>query len=636
MFIKRLAAPASLILLSILLFGCQVLSTPAVTPDVQATSAQATFDAIATENAANPTKTPEPTKISVATPSSLLNSSIQISITYAPEERAYVPYAIEAFNKATADGVNPVTDEKLPTGAPIVVTGIEASSGQVAQQIIQTITTSSGCQSIPTIFSPSVSDWLALINYRTGKTIFSLDENESPPTAIAPVVIAIWESRLKAIQDKNGGSPVGWQELLAIFNSTHGWGDYMPGGRSEIYYGHTDPQISSTGLSTLIAEFYASASVKYADVYSYTNGLPFKYVNDSDVKKGVRAIEKLILHYAPRTTEFKQYIAQGPDYVDFVALEENDLLDINRGLTTFTPPEGDKLVALYPKEGTFLHKHPFAIPTHSCISAQQREAAKLFTRFVRENANVQTHIKNGSFRSWNPKAPPSEYITKSYGVDPNQPVITLAVPAPRVIAEVQSIWPDVKKRSDILLLIDTSSSMNDEGKLKEAKQAVQMFLNKLPQENYVGIMTFASKPITLANLTLLEGGKDALIAKVNTIEAKGNTTLYQGILDALKMLESSGHPNTIKAIVLLSDGKDTGCQKQLPDCPKLDPTMDDMVSALEEHRLGRNSIIVFPIAYGADADKATLGQIGHVNRILVREGKVEDIEKILEELIGLF
>ena len=74
----------------------------------------------------------------------------------------------------------------------------------------------------------------------------------------------------------------------------------------------------------------------------------------------MRQIECLIKHYSSRTTEFKEYIAQGPNYLDFVALEENDLIYINQGKTAYKPPE--KLVALYPKEGTFWHEHPFAIP----------------------------------------------------------------------------------------------------------------------------------------------------------------------------------------------------------------------------------------------------------------------------------
>ena len=86
-----------------------------------------------------------------------------------------------------------------------------------------------------------------------------------------------------------------------------------------MYYGHTDPFVSSTGLSTLIAEFYASARQN-----GFTGRqIDLQQVRDTDVQAGVRAIEQLIRHYSTRTTEFKEYIAQGPGYLDFVALDEN-------------------------------------------------------------------------------------------------------------------------------------------------------------------------------------------------------------------------------------------------------------------------------------------------------------------------
>ncbi len=69
-----------------------------------------------------------------------------------------------------------------------------------------------------------------------------------------------------------------------------------------------------------------------------------EHVRNEDVQEGVRRIESLVKHYSPRTTEFKEYIAQGPDYLDFVALEENDLIYINQGETQYQPPE--KLIAL--------------------------------------------------------------------------------------------------------------------------------------------------------------------------------------------------------------------------------------------------------------------------------------------------
>ena len=187
-------------------------------------------------------------------------NAVEISIIYAPESDLYLKEAIEAFNQTSAAGKNPVTNQALASGEkPVWVSGVSGSSGTIAQGIINAfIAPNNENVEKPTIFSPSVSHWLALVNFQTGREVFTLAD--CPPTALAPVVMAIWESRLRAIQNKNGGQPVGWEELLEVMNSPNGWADYGIGGnRTTVYYGHTDPYISSTAISTLIAEFYASA-----------------------------------------------------------------------------------------------------------------------------------------------------------------------------------------------------------------------------------------------------------------------------------------------------------------------------------------------------------------------------------------
>ena len=163
--------------------------------------------------------------------------AVEISIVYAPESQLYlngeIYKAIDEFNRAYAEGRNPNTGQSLAEGErPLCVKGGPGSSGTVAQGIINAIIAPNNANvARPTIFAPSVSHWLALVNYQTGRQIFNIAD--SPPTALAPVVMAIWESRLKAIQEKTGSDAVGWEELLAVLNSPNGWADYnIPGERT--------------------------------------------------------------------------------------------------------------------------------------------------------------------------------------------------------------------------------------------------------------------------------------------------------------------------------------------------------------------------------------------------------------------
>jgi len=465
-------------------------------------------------------------------------NALQISIIYAPESDSYLKDAINDFNQSYANGRNPVTGAQLGANErPIYVTGKSGSSGTVMQGIVNALIAPNNANvERPTIFGPSVSHWLALANFQAGREIFDLAN--SPATANAPVVMAIWESRLKAIQKANPGKEIGWQQLIDVLNNPNGWEDYGFTGRRTVYYGHTDPFISSTALSTLMAEFYASA--RYNTNFTGRR-LTTTEVNDTKVQEGVRKIETLIKHYSSRTTEFKEYIAQGPDYVDFVALEENDLIYINQGKTQYKPPE--RLVALYPSEGTFWHEHPFAIPNADWVTPEQRDAAKVFTDYVLSEPIQQKVLANG-FRPANSKVPLGYPIVSDLGVDPNQPKTVLDVPEPQVVAAIQQSWSFVKKQADIWLVIDISGSMQDEDKIGQARKAALAFLDKVEKQNRVGLIVFNSDVETVVELDTLERNKARLQERINGLIANGGTALFDGTMAAIQKFtqpEAKGH-----------------------------------------------------------------------------------------------
>ncbi len=572
-------------------------------------------------------------------------NAVEIELIYAPEEELYLDGdtydAVNQFNQAYINGKNPLTGQPLAEGeTPICVKGTPGSSGRIAQGIINAIIAPNNVNvAQPTIYSPSVSHWLALVNFQTGRQLF--DVADSPPTALAPVVMAIWESRLKAIQDKSGSEEVGWEELLAVLNSPNGWADYnISGDRTTVYYGHTDPFISSTALSTLIAEFYASARAN-SDSPDFRQ-LTSEQVNDPEVQQGVRDIEELIRHYSSRTTEFKEYIAQGPDYLDFVALEENDLIFINQGKTSYQPPE--KLVALYPKEGTFWHEHPFAIPNADWVTQEQRDAAKVFTEYIRSQP-IQEKVMESGFRPVNPGVTVGYPIASELGVDPNQPSTILEVPDPDVVAAVQASWQFVKKQADVLLVIDTSGSMEG-SKIDQAKAAANAFLDSMPTQNRVGLVTFDSQPRvydfstnsliyldastqdSVEALVSAEGGQNTVRSQINDLQAGGDTSLYDAILQSVELLKNNREDSDdrIQSIVVLSDGQDTSSVTPL----------QTVVEQINANREDRNPIIVIPVAYGGDADINALNGIARASATRVQSGDPDNIQQVLELISSYF
>jgi Ca-activated chloride channel family protein len=77
----------------------------------------------------------------------------------------------------------------------------------------------------------------------------------------------------------------------------------------------------------------------------------------------------------------------------------------------------------------------------------------------------------------------------------------------------------------------------------------------------------------------------------------------------------------IKAIVLLSDGKDTASTI----------TLDQVTSEFDE-----SGISIFPVAYGADADIAELQRIVDFSRTILVKGGSGDIGSIFDNLSRYF
>jgi Ca-activated chloride channel homolog len=556
------------------------------------------------------------------------DNAIDVLIVYSPESEQYMPQIIADFNRLYAEGKNPLTGEALSSGErPVYVTGqppMTGSSGTVMQGIVNAIIAPNNANVYrPTIFQPSVSHWLALANLQSGRELFNLAEARA--TALSPVIIGMWESRAEAIRRTIGSDEIGLQDLLDVLNSPEGWADYgIPDGRRAVFYGHTDPFISSTGLSTTIAEYYACARQN-----GFTERrLSINQVTDADVQSCVQNIEQLVRHYSSRTEDFLEYIARGPNYLDFVALEETDLICINtggrQGEEVCNKPQ-ERLVAIYPKEGTFWHEHPFGIVNADWVTPEQREAARIFTDYVLLPPQ-QRIIMSYGFRPANPDVPLEFPFVEENGVDPDGPATILDVPAPEVITAIQQNWSVVRKQADVMLLMDVSGSMIDQGKIDQAKQAAEAFINNMESNNRVGLAVFSSDVNVLVPLDNFENNRESLLQAIRSLRAEGGTELFAALRDTVTHLNEQSSEERIRAVVLLSDGADTGT---------MGATLADALAPITATSDDLNPVIVIPVAYGSDADISALNNIAQVSATRVQSGDPASISAVLD-IIGSY
>ena len=124
-----------------------------------------------------------------------------------------------------------------------------------------------------------------------------------------------------------------------------------------------------------------------------------------------------------------------------------------------------------------------------------------------------------------------------------------------------------------------------------------------------------------------EGASANIRQRVESLEADGDTALYDAILEAIKTVRAQdGGDNRIKAIVVLSDGKDTASFNAL----------NDVVMAITQAHGDRNPVLVIPVAYGSDADISALNAIARASSTKVQSGDPKDIQKVLEIISSYF
>ncbi len=511
------------------------------------------------------------------------SNAVRISVAYSPEKEGWLQERFAAFNESGAA----VNDR------PIFVEGVNKSSGAARTEIKQGTLQ-------PTIWSPSSSVWLEVLKQESGNANVAVSQR---PLVLTPVVISMWKPMAEALGWPN--KPIGWSDLLALVNDPDGWGKLNHPEWGRFSWGHTDPEISTTALSTVLAEFY-SATGK-------TGGLTQADVQAEPSQQFLRQLGTGIKHYGYNTLVFSENMKKyGMSYISAFPMEEITLIEFNK-----SAPE-TPLVAIYPSEGTFWHDNPFIVMSNA--TAEEQQAAQQLYDFLLIEPS-QTAAMQFGFRPANSAVTIGAPLTAQYGVDPAQPQTLLDVPNGEVLVAAKNAWAANRKRANIVLLVDVSGSMKGD-KIEQVRAGLELFLSRLLPEDNVALVAFADDAQTVVPLGELTENRLALQGAIQNLDANGKTALYDGMLTAHDVLEEATRDrNRINAIVLLSDGADTAESS----------TLDTVVQRFEE-----TDIAVFPVAYGEDADKNALQAIADFARTVVIEGSAGEINKVFENLSRYF
>ncbi|MEO7910643.1 MAG: VWA domain-containing protein [Roseiflexaceae bacterium] len=521
------------------------------------------------------------------------SNALKITIAYSPEKEGWLQDRIAAFN---------ATNAKVG-GQTVFVEGVKKSSGAARTEI-------KNGQFKPTIWSPSASSWLEVLKQESGNPNVAVGQPR--PLVLTPVVISMWKPMAEALGWPN--KPIGWGDMLELINDPQGWGKFGHPEWGRFSWGHTDPEISTSALSTLLAEFYAAVGKQ--------KNLTVADVQNPKSQQFIRDLGKGIKHYGYNTLVFSDNMQKfGMSYISAFPMEEITLIDFNKNKAPTVP-----LVAIYPKEGTFWHDDPFIVMASA--SSDEQQAADQFFNFLLTPDSQKLAMSYG-FRPANVDVPLADPVSAAFGVQPQGVQNILPIPSAEVIVEAKKVWGQNRKRADIVLVVDVSGSMEENGKLDQAKAGLGTFLQRILPEDRVGLVTFSSGAQVVVDPAPLGQARVQLEDAIQAMRPTGKTAIYDGLmtgkqaLDALPVAEDG--EERIKAIVLLTDGEENASKV----------TFEQLKQEFDE-----TGVSIFPVAYGSSSDQdaatKTLQSIVDFSKTILVKGDTGEIGSIFDNLSRYF
>jgi len=515
-------------------------------------------------------------------------NKMTLEVAYSPEKQALFEELVKRYN---------ATGPKTGSGKRISVVAVQMEPEAMI------------CEALGGRFqalSPDSSVWLSQmeLDWEAQHKDEPSIVGETTRYALSPVVVAMWEETARAL-----GHPA-----KAI-----GWADLLSAARSDSNFKWSHPSTSSaSGLLATLATFYAGAGK--------TRGLTVEDATAQQVTTYVAALEKTVRYYGEgERAVIEQVQAKGRAYLDAFVVQEQLLIQFNQ-------KSKDKLVAIYPVEGTMWEDHPLVFLERSDTTAEQRLACRSFRDFLLSKDAQMLVLANGYRPSDLSIAldSASSPITAANGVDPAQPKTTLQIPSPGVVQVVRDVWEYTKRKTNVYLIADVSGSMQGD-KLDQAKQAFLTFLGMIKgQQERVGLIVFSSEVREAVPVAEMATNRSVLNSTIEGLNAGGDTSLLDAINLAYDRLQERQDKERINAIVVMTDGKENNSRMRLKDLTaKLrQGPQNDGQSGLP--------VVVFCVAYGSDADMGTLESIASPTGGQARRGSPETIQQLYKLLSTYF
>ncbi|MEO1792426.1 MAG: extracellular solute-binding protein [Cyanobacteria bacterium J06629_19] len=378
-----------------------------------------------------------------------------------------------------------------------------------------------------------------------------------------------------------------------------------------IYYVHTAPTRSNSGLQTLVAQF-ASVSGKRpedltaADVQQY----------QADVQK----IQSKITRYGTSTSSLASAMVEnGTFWASIGSVYESSVIEANSNL----PPGSTKYTAVYPK-ATFTSSMRGILPDAPWVSDQEREAAEQVLTYL-QSTEAQEIATSLGLRPATPGVALGPKFSEQFGVNPQASYDSYRSPAPEVAEAMIQAWSDVaKKPSLVMVVVDSSGSMQGQ-KMTAVQNTLKTYVDSLGPKDQIALIDFDDEIRTPVRADGTAEGRNQGIQFIGSLRADGGTRLYDSALEARNWLQQNLRPDAINAVLILTDGEDS------------DSSINLQQLGNELGASGFNSderIAFFTVGYGNENEfnSSALEEIAGLNGGYYRKGDPSTIAELMADL----
>ena len=485
-------------------------------------------------------------------------------------------------------------------GHPIEVKAVYAGSGELVDNVL---TGKLQAQ----ILSPDAS--LALAAH---PDLLS----SSDPLVLTPLVVACWEPVAKNLGWP--GKPLGWSDLARLATA----GEQATAfGRFKL--GHTHPEYSNSGAMAVLAMTHAALG----------SVAPLTEASFEDPRVGtlLAAVERSVVHYGRSTKLFMDtLLARGPGRLSAVVTYENEVVRVNEAIAARgNAGESFRLVAIYPREGTYWCDHPAGLVAKPWVTGVAAKAAQQVLAFLKARPQQELALQFG-LRPADPAVAIGDDQRQrltGLGIDLAQPSTVLPTPSAVVAEASLRAWRAHKKTSDLLVVIDTSGSMQDEDRIAGARAGARALVEQLGANDRLTLVRFSTAVgAPFGPLTMDAAGKTQANAWIDQLFPDGRTALYQAVEQGLTQMAQRPDDGRIRAVVVLTDGEDTITPDALPG----------LTARITQAAKEGGQIRLFTIAYGKDANRSALKSLATATDAKAYEGSTNDAVAIFRDIATFF